>query len=314
LGPIIVGFLTLVVLGFYERYSNVKEPLLPPRMFKQVREFTMPIICMSITGMQYYSNATLWPRLSQLLYASDEISKGLYSEVLPLGTILGGLWVTQSKRIGHQRWQIFGAIALQTACVGAMSTATLDNPAKSIVLTVIISMMTSLVILNSLVIIGFGIIYQEDIGTSAGLAGTARLLFGAVATAIFSNVTNNKYAEVLPAAVKSAALSADPSFPAGSLAKLAAAAKAGTAAAYKAVPGLTPAVQAAAVHANKESYLTGAHLSYQVALAFGLCGCIAALFIKSIDVRKYTKKTVALQEADRKAVADRKLHGEGVVA
>lgn len=110
-----------------------------------------------------------------------------------MGTILGGLWITQSKRIGHQGWQTFGAIALQTACAGAMSTASLDNPAKSIVRTVIISTCTSLVILNSLVIIGFGILYQEDIGTSAGLAGTARLLFGAIATAIFSNVTNNKY-------------------------------------------------------------------------------------------------------------------------
>jgi len=59
LGPIIVGFMTLVGLGFYERYSNVKEALLPPRLFKQVRHFTMPIIAMAITGMQYYSQATL---------------------------------------------------------------------------------------------------------------------------------------------------------------------------------------------------------------------------------------------------------------
>ena len=59
IAPIIVGFLTLVALGFYERYGNLQEALLPPRMFKQVRQFTLPIICMSITGMQYYSNATL---------------------------------------------------------------------------------------------------------------------------------------------------------------------------------------------------------------------------------------------------------------
>jgi MFS family permease len=38
IAPIVVGFLTLVVLGFYERYSNVKEALLPPRLFKQVRQ------------------------------------------------------------------------------------------------------------------------------------------------------------------------------------------------------------------------------------------------------------------------------------
>lgn len=45
------------------------------------------MIVMAIGGMQYYSQATLWPRLSQLLYASDEISKGLFASVLPLGTI-----------------------------------------------------------------------------------------------------------------------------------------------------------------------------------------------------------------------------------
>lgn len=74
------------------------------------------------------------------------------------------------------------AVALQTACVGAMSTASMDNPAKSIVLTCIISVTTSVNLLNGMVLVGFGIVYQEDIGTAAGLAGTSRLLAGAVAT------------------------------------------------------------------------------------------------------------------------------------
>lgn len=89
--------------------------------------------------------------------------------------------------------------------------------------------------------------------------------------------------------------------------KLITAAGANTAAGYKAVPGITPQIQAAAVLANKNAYLSGAHLSYQVALAFGLCGCIAALFIESIDERKYTKNTVALQEHDRKALDVKKV-------
>lgn len=141
-------------------------------------------------------------------------------------------------------------------------------------------------------------------GTAAGLAGTARLLFGAVATAIFGNVTNGKYASQLSTRV--AENVAQFNFPAANLKALAAAAKLNTAAAFKAVPGITPQIQAAAAHGNKEAYLDGAHLSYQVALAFGLLGCIAALFIPSIDSRKYTKKTVALQEADRKAIIEKK--------
>jgi len=38
IAPIVCGFFILVGLGFWERYSGVKEPLLPPRLFKQVRQ------------------------------------------------------------------------------------------------------------------------------------------------------------------------------------------------------------------------------------------------------------------------------------
>jgi hypothetical protein len=131
-------------------------------IYSHLISFLMPMLAMGITGMQYYSNATLWNRLSQLLYAKTEIQKGLYAEVLPLGTIIGGIIICFSKRIGHQRWQIFGAIALQTAAVGAMSTSSIENNVQSIVLTFFISLCTSLVILNSLVLIGFGILHQED--------------------------------------------------------------------------------------------------------------------------------------------------------
>ena len=158
-----------------------------------------------------------------------------------------------------------------------------------------------------MVLVGFGIVYQEDIGTAAGLAGTSRLLAGAVATAIFSNVTNNKYAATLPARVQENLSSFN--LDSATLAALTKAARLGTAAAYKAVPGITPAIQAASVLANKQAYLTGAHLSYQVALAFGLCGVIAAFFIPSVDSRKYTRKTVAVQQADRRALEEKKMHG-----
>ncbi|KAL6704131.1 hypothetical protein ACN47E_008691 [Coniothyrium glycines] len=298
--PIILGLLTLIGLGFYEAYYPLKAPLFPPRLFRALRHFTVPMLVMAIGGMQYYSNATLWPRLSQLIYASDEISKGLFAEVLPLGTIIGGIIVAFSKVIGHQRWVIMFAVALQTACVGAMSTSTMDNPAKSIVLTVIISTCTSVNLLNGMVLVGFGIVYQEDIGTAAGLAGTSRLLAGAVATAIFSNVTNGKYAATLPSTVR--ANLAPFNLPAATISKLVVAAKANTAANYAAIPGITPAIRAAASLGNKEAYLEGAHLSYLVALAFGLCGVVAAWFIPSVDKRKYTERTVAVQRRDRRKV------------
>ena len=58
--------------------------------------------------------------------------------------------------------------------------------------------------------------------------------------------------------------------------------------------------------ANQEAYLEGAHLSYLVALAFGCIAVIAALFIPSIDERKWNKMTVAVQESDRKKMQEQK--------
>lgn len=97
--------------------------------------------------------------------------------------------------------------------------------------------------------------------------------------------------------------------PSDVVAKLITAARANTAAAYAAIPGVTPAIRAAASLGNKQAYLEGAHLSYLVALAFGLLGVVAAFFIPSVDKRKYTEKTVAIQKSDRKALEEKKLAG-----
>jgi hypothetical protein len=122
---------------------------------------------------------------------------------------------------------------------------------------------------------------------------------------MFSNITNNKYTSVIARHVRDSV--SDFNIPAANMAKLTSAARLNTAAAWATVPGLTPEIRAAASHANKEAYLEGAHLSYLVALAFGCVACIAAFFIRDIDERKWTKKTVAVQETDRKAMEEKKL-------
>ena len=142
-------------------------------------------------------------------------------------------------------------------------------------------------------------------GTAAGLAGTARLLFGAVAIAIFGNVTNNQYATKLAGRVSSQIEGLG--FDTATLGELVAAARLGTPAAYASVPGITDEIQAAATTGNKLAYLDGARMSYLIAMAFGVIACVAAFWIPSIDRRKYTDKTVAVQEQDRRRLEDKKL-------
>jgi hypothetical protein len=50
-----------------------------------------------------------------------------------------------------------------------MSTATIDNPAKSVILTFFISLTTTLIMMNCFVLIGFGIVYQEDMQVDPGI-------------------------------------------------------------------------------------------------------------------------------------------------
>jgi len=125
---------------------------------------------------------------------------------------------------------------------------------------------------------------------------------------VSSNVTNNKYAATLPSAVRRNLAPFD--LPSGTIARLVTAARANTAAGYAAIPGITPAIRAAASLGNKQAYLEGAHLSYLVALGFGLCGVLASWWIPSVDKRKYTDMTVAVQRYDRKARENKKGHGD----
>lgn len=50
LGPIIIGLVTLIGLGFYEAYYNLTAPLFPPRLFRALRHFTVPMLVMAIGG------------------------------------------------------------------------------------------------------------------------------------------------------------------------------------------------------------------------------------------------------------------------
>jgi len=94
-------------------------------------------------------------------------------------------------------------------------------------------------------------------------------------------------------------------YPATNMTKLATAARAGTAAAYQAVPGLTPVIRVAAVRANKLAYLNGARLVFYVAVGFGIVACIAAVFTVSIDRRKYTKNTMAVLENENRKISEK---------
>lgn len=67
-----------------------------------------------------------------------------------------------SHYVGHQRWQIVFWVCVQTACVGALSSSTLDNPTRSIVLVVIVAISVAPAQLITIVMLCFGLEDQND--------------------------------------------------------------------------------------------------------------------------------------------------------
>lgn len=77
------------------------------------------------------------------------------------------------------------------------------------------------------------------------------------------------------------------------------AAKVGTAAAYKAVPGITNSTTAAVTQAVKVSNAQGYKLVYLVAIAFGAVAIMAAFTVKDVDESQRSKYVAAHLETEK---------------
>ncbi len=154
-----------IFLGLWETYADLKHPILPPRLFRKTREcvntpnisavvsvslitsfnmltflysFTVVLIVIFVAGMLYYSNLSLWPRISSLLFvdANDTILRGIYTEVTSFGVTLAAFYnVFVMPWIGYERWQLVGLTTVQTAMIGALSGLTLNSKARTIIFT-----------------------------------------------------------------------------------------------------------------------------------------------------------------------------------
>lgn len=50
---IVIGAVLLVLLGLWEAYTNLKYPMLPPKLFKEVRGFTMVLVICFVGGQSW---------------------------------------------------------------------------------------------------------------------------------------------------------------------------------------------------------------------------------------------------------------------
>jgi len=276
---IILGFFIIVALVFYEAYVP-SDPLIPVSLLRNV-QFMMFVVCACIGGMIYYALGIVWPQTVSYLYTTDLIHQGWLSVSATGGNQLGNICCGLAfATIGHVRYQLIVATICMTAFVAALASTTQHTQSGSIALSIIGTFFAGFVEVIPIVSIPFTV-KPEDIGLSIGVMGAIRASAGAIATAVYVSILNNRNsslsAKYIPKAVLEAGL------PKSSLPALFKAILAGTADALAAVPGFNAAVGAALGLAQKNAFSGALKTVFLATISFGACGIIAAFFVKNID-------------------------------
>ena len=134
-------------------------------------------------------------------------------------------------------------------------------------------------------------------GVAIGAMSTFRLLGGAVATAIYTSIVNNRFADQLPGQIRSQL--AGTGFDMGDIQSLMKAATVGTDAAYAKVPGITHQIIAATQWAIKLAYAEAFKVVYYTALGFAVLAIISALLVSNTDPSKQTMERAVFLENEK---------------
>lgn len=119
LAPLCIGFVLLVILGFYEAYADLTYPIFPPVIFRQIRGFTVVTASVLLVGMIYYATAVLWAEQVSVLYATDPLKIGWYASASGMGALIfGPISGYIFKYAGHARILVTISVGFLALCTG----------------------------------------------------------------------------------------------------------------------------------------------------------------------------------------------------
>ncbi|KAF2836149.1 fungal trichothecene efflux pump [Patellaria atrata CBS 101060] len=236
IATIVVGIVTLIAFGLYEQYIFKGQPLMPPRLFKNIGYVAICAIA-CIGAMVYYSMTVIWPTLISTVYTTSVKEVGWQSSVVGggilLGQVFGGFAISYLPKV---KWQCIILSILSTVFVGGLAALGQDTHALTIAFGVLGCFAIGWI--DNIAFPGITLVMEpQDIGLATGVMGSIRALGGAVSQAIYVSILINKSGEYIPSYVTSAATSAG--LPAHSIPALLAGVSTGN---FTAVPDVTPAV------------------------------------------------------------------------
>ena len=305
--PIVVGFLVFCLCFAYD-WTLAKKPFFPYHLFARVREFTVILVVLFVSGMVFFANAALLPQASLYIFNSNPIKLGLIQLPNGFGQFVGGAVIPSFiHKFKHLRIQIVLALVIQTLFTGLYAATLPSHKAAWMAFQFFGQMCFSWVTLCSYVVVGLHV-KQKDLGTATGIVGTFRNAGGSVGSAIFATILHGVVGDQLGPRITKAALANG--FSAANLATLIPAVAdnaVGVPHAFAKVPGITPAVEAATGKAFKEAYAYAFQRVFYSTIPFGVIAIIAGVFVN--EASTYLTNHTAVQ-MEKNVLGDGHAHHE----
>ncbi|CAK7242006.1 MAG: hypothetical protein STHCBS139747_003480 [Sporothrix thermara] len=295
---IVLGALVLAAFVLWETYGRPREPMMPVHVFRR-RGWNVTILLWALGAATYYANAILWPGMVAVLYGPGHASRmwaGWMSCIPGCGILAGEFCAAGFRR--RTNIQIMVVVPLGGVLLGCLATSSPDTAVRSAALIFFASFFIGWNELLNSTVSTISIDDQREIGTYAGTGGSARSLISTVCSVIYQTVLANRLAHTVPARVPPAVLAAG--LPATSVDAFLAAVETGTDAAYAAVAGLTPAIQAAGVRAYQEATSAAYKTVFLTTIAFSGLSVVLSFFAPNVDhlLTKSVNITVNVSEPE----------------
>jgi len=287
--PFIIGFFLLVVWVVWEA-KFAPYPMVPGAIFKGQRIVALAYVLAFVGGMNFFSVLNFLPLTWDSVYVNSPIPIGLKGLPPAISTTIGaiGFNAALSTFPKHNREVLLTAAVIMTVFGGALAVMTPENPKLTVAFATLATFGVGGMIVPTASV---ALLVTPDalLATTAALSLSVRTIGGSIGYTIYYNVFVNKLTAKLPTDIATYAIEAGLPLKSAALfveTLLTDPAKIVT------VPGVTPAVLAAATKGAQWAYADSLHYVWYVSITFGVVAVIAACFLPS--TAKYQTNRVAV--------------------
>ncbi|KIW21686.1 hypothetical protein PV08_02266 [Exophiala spinifera] len=296
LAPLLIGIVLFLAAFAWSFSGRPGRPLLPLRLFKQWRAYTIIAIIGFTSGLAHIALVTFVPQQIAYVFTSDPILAGWYNVPVGFGACIGGVLLGPLiPRIKHVPLQFLAANAIQAVSCGLLAIVTPRRIAGGIVIQAISNLPFTWIIVLSYTSVGLHV-PQRELGLAYGLLGAIRYLGGAVSSTIFNTILSAKVGHYLPTRVASAVVPLG--YPVKDIEKLIQALSSHVPARLAAFP---PDVVAAAADAMRWGYSDAFNWIWYAAIPFFVVACSISPFV--LDPSPYFTNHTAVASTDESIVS-----------